>query len=72
MPTGPAIPFRDLPADRQLALRLAWTAEADRQGTTCSLDDKIARFAAWLAPQGIAFTADDLPQRRRPGPVRPE
>jgi hypothetical protein len=58
-------PFRDLPADRQLALREAWGAEMARQGTTCDLDAKIARFAAWLAPQGIGFGPDDLPLRRR-------
>ena len=60
-------PVRTLPEDRQLALREAFAAEMARQGNTCSLDEKIARFAAWLAPQGIGFTADDLPRRRRPG-----
>lgn len=60
----PPVPFRTLPEDRQLALREAWAAEMARQGTTCSLDEKISRFAAWLAPQGISFTAEDLPRRK--------
>ena len=59
------IPFRDLPEDRQLALREAWAVEMARQGTTCALDEKVARFAAWLAPQGIGFGMADLPVRRR-------
>lgn len=58
-------PFRDLPPDRQTALRTAYAEAMARQSTTCSLDEKIARFAAWLAPQGISFDAADLPQRRR-------
>lgn len=57
-------PFRTLPPDRQLALREAYAAEMARQATTCSLDEKIARFAAWLAPQGISFTDEDPPRRR--------
>ncbi|MBD3765096.1 MAG: hypothetical protein IE927_10295, partial [Rhodobacterales bacterium] len=59
-------PFRDLPESRQLALREAWAEEMARQTTTCNLDEKIARFAAWLAPQGISFDARDLPRRTRP------
>jgi hypothetical protein len=62
----PPVPFRDLPEDRKLALREAWAAEMAGQATTCALDEKIARFAAWLAPQGITFTEDDLPRRGRP------
>jgi len=56
-------PFRDLPEARQTALRDAWANEMARQSSTCALDEKIARFAAWLAPQGVSFTADDLPHR---------
>jgi hypothetical protein len=59
------IPFRDLTEARQLALREAYATEMARQTTTCSLDHKIARFAAWLAPQGISFGPEDLPQPRR-------
>ncbi|MBN2631137.1 MAG: hypothetical protein JXR75_11430 [Rhodobacteraceae bacterium] len=58
-------PFRTLPPDRQQALRDGWADEMAKQATTCALDEKIARFAAWLAPQGISFTADDLPARRK-------
>jgi hypothetical protein len=58
------IPFRHLPEDRQLALREDYATEMARQTTTCSLDQKVARFAAWLAPQGISFGPEDLPQPR--------
>jgi len=58
------IPFRDLPQDRQLMLREAYAEDMARQTTTCSLDQKVARFAAWLAPQGISFGPEDLPQPR--------
>ena len=61
------IPFRDLPADRQMALREVWTEEMAKQAKTCSMDEKIARFAAWLAPQGVSFSNDDLPGRRATG-----
>lgn len=56
--------WRDLPPEKQEALRAAYADEMARQATTCSLDEKIARFAAWLAPQGISFGAEDLPRRR--------
>lgn len=59
------IAFRTLPPDRQLALREAWATESAKLGNTCAMDEKIARFAAWLAPQGISFTAEDLPNRSR-------
>lgn len=62
-------PFRDLPEDRQLALREAFADEMARLGNTCSLNEKITRFAAWLAPQGIGFTEADLPRRRPRGPA---
>ena len=58
------IPFRDLPQDRQLMLREAYAEDMARQTTTCSLDQKVARFAGWLAPQGISFGPEDLPQRK--------
>ncbi|GAA3867392.1 hypothetical protein [Celeribacter arenosi] len=57
-------PFRDLPREIQTSLRDAYAAEMALQTTTCSLDEKIRRFAAWLAPQGISFEANDLPQKR--------
>lgn len=55
--------WRDLPPDRQDSLRAAYADEMLRHSPTCSLDEKISRFAAWLAPQGISFDTDDLPQR---------
>jgi hypothetical protein len=58
------IPFRDLTEARQSALREAYAEEMARQTNTCALDQKIARFAAWLAPQGVSFGPDDLPQRK--------
>lgn len=56
--------WRDLPPEKQEALRAAYADEMARQATTCSLDEKIARFATWLAPQGISFDVEDLPRRR--------
>jgi len=56
--------WRDLPPEKQEALRAAYADEMALQATTCSLDEKIARFAAWLAPQGISFDVEDLPRRR--------
>lgn len=57
-------PFRDLPPERQESLREDYAAEMARQAATCSLDEKIARFAAWLAPRGISFGPKDIPRRR--------
>ncbi|MCR9151105.1 MAG: hypothetical protein NXH83_13095 [Rhodobacteraceae bacterium] len=56
-------PFSALPPDRQLVLREAYAREMAKRETTCSMDEKIARFAAWLEPQGISFGADDLRRR---------
>ncbi|NCO85957.1 MAG: hypothetical protein GW886_04925 [Rhodobacterales bacterium] len=58
------IAFRNLPPDRQEALRAGWAEEMARQTNTCAMDEKIARFAAWLAPQGVSFGPQDLPQRK--------
>jgi len=57
--------WSDLTPARQEALRAAYAEEMAHQTTTCSLDEKIARFAAWLAPMGVSFTEDDLPKRRQ-------
>jgi len=65
-------PFRDLPQEQQDSLREDYSAEMARQATTCSLDEKIARFAAWLAPRGISFGPEDIPRGRRDAaPPRP-
>ena len=57
-------PWRDLSPERQLALREAWAEEMAKQTRTCALSEKVARFAAWLAPQGISFGEEDLPRRK--------
>lgn len=62
----PLTPWSTLPPDRQLALREAYAEEMAKQATTCSLDEKVARFAAWLEPRGVSFGAGDLPGRRKP------
>lgn len=59
----PLRPWNGLDADEQTALRSAYQTELDAQPLTCSLDQKMARFAAWLAERGVSFTWDDL---RRP------
>jgi hypothetical protein len=61
----PLSPWRDLPPERQARLRDAYADEMTRRTTTCSLDEKITRFAAWLEPKGISFGAEDLPARKR-------
>lgn len=59
------VPFRNLPQDRQPALRAAWPADMARPAATV-FDDRSGRLAAWFAPLGPSFTAEVLP-RRRPG-----
>lgn len=58
-------PWREISPERQAALQSAYAEEMARQTNTCVMDEKIARFAAWLAPQGISFSEEDLPRRRR-------
>lgn len=65
MPLPKTIPWRDLSPERQAELQEAYGRETARQTTTCAMDEKIARFAAWLAPQAISFSEEDLPRRRR-------
>ncbi|KFE35897.1 hypothetical protein [Thioclava atlantica] len=57
------IRWKDLSAERQMDLRAAYEIEMAKQSKTCSLDEKVARFAEWLAPQGIAFDFEDLAAR---------
>ena len=57
-------PWRDLPPERQLALREAYGDDPDCLTGTCSLDAKTAHFARWLARRGVAFGPDDLRLRR--------
>ena len=58
-------PWKDLTPERMAALRDAYAQVMAHQTGTCALAEKISRFAAWLAPQGISFDADDLPRRNR-------
>ncbi|TNE63721.1 MAG: hypothetical protein EP336_16535 [Rhodobacteraceae bacterium] len=58
-------PFRDIAPAEQARLREAYADEMARQTNTCSMDEKIARFNAWLKPQGISFTEDDLRPKSR-------
>ncbi|WP_223633030.1 hypothetical protein [Rhodobacter sp. TJ_12] len=59
------IRWRDLSPARQAALQISYAAEMARQARSCDMNEKIARFAAWLAPQGISFAVEDLPAGRR-------
>lgn len=56
--------WTELTPERQMDLRAAYEVEMAKQGATCSLDEKVVRFANWLAPQGIAFGMEDLLGRR--------
>jgi len=56
-------PWAVLSPDEQLALREAYGRDPANQTGTCSLDEKMARFAAWLAARGVAFGPADLPGR---------
>ncbi|WP_292025052.1 hypothetical protein [Maritimibacter sp. UBA3975] len=56
--------WADLPAEEQRVLREAYQAELDRAPRTCTLDEKILRFAAWLAERDVAFSAADLSPRQ--------
>jgi len=58
-------PWSSLSADEQLALRIAYQDELDRNPLTCSLDEKTARFTAWLAERRVSFSPDDLRPKRR-------
>lgn len=49
-----------LTPQEQLALRQDYQAEIDKQPLTCSIDEKVARFTAWLAERGVAFSTEDL------------
>lgn len=55
--------WRDLDSGTQLRLRLDYHKELDLAPRTCSLAEKTARFAAWLAGRGVAFGAEDLGRR---------
>lgn len=56
-------PWADLDADARLALQRDYQTELDKQPTTCSMDEKMARFTAWLEGRGVSFTMEDLKRR---------
>jgi hypothetical protein len=45
----------DLSPERQLALREAYGRYLDQLPPTCDLEQKVERFRAWLATQGVRF-----------------
>lgn len=56
-------PWADLDAQARLALQRDYQTELDTQPLTCSLDEKMARFTAWLETRGVSFTMADLKRR---------
>lgn len=52
--------WTDLDKEAQLRLRLDYQAVLDREPRTCDLDEKTARFTAWLAARGVAFGGENL------------
>lgn len=57
-------PWSDLTPERQLQLRMDYQAHLDSLPPTCSLDDKVSAFAAWLASCDVAFSIEDVSPRR--------
>lgn len=57
-------PWSDLTSDEQLQLRLAYQAHLDSLPPSCSLDDKVSAFAAWLAARDVAFSIEDVSPKR--------
>ncbi|MCB1337339.1 MAG: hypothetical protein KDK10_07775 [Maritimibacter sp.] len=55
--------WKELDAEAQLKLRLDYQAHLDRQPKTCSLDDKVAAFAEWLAARDVAFSREDVSRK---------
>lgn len=55
--------WSEVPAEEQTRLRIAYQGEIDRTPLTCSLDEKVTRFANWLAERNIAFSPEDLSPR---------
>ncbi|MGD9865475.1 MAG: hypothetical protein AB7S99_19920 [Pseudodonghicola sp.] len=55
--------WTDLSPDQQLELREAYGRDPACQTGSCAMEDKIARFSAWLAARGVAFDASHLRRR---------
>jgi len=53
-------PWNELNKQEQLNLRLAYQEELDSQPKTCSMDEKMQRFIAWLKERGVSFSQADL------------
>ena len=56
-------PWAELDSEARLTLQRDYQTELDKQPLTCSLDEKMARFTAWLAERGVSFTMEDLKRR---------
>lgn len=53
--TGGLRDWHDLTPAEQLRLREDYGHYLDRLPPTCSMESKIARFAAWLAERGVEY-----------------
>lgn len=63
MPAKPALilqSWSSLSPAEQIELRSEYQQDIERQPLTCSLDEKVERFANWLAVRGVSFTGNDL------------
>jgi len=56
-------PWSKLSRDEQLALRMAYQAHLDSLPPSCSLDDKVAAFADWLAARDVSFSIEDVSRK---------
>ncbi len=56
-------PWTNLTPERQLELRMAYQAHLDAQPPTCSMDDKVAAFADWLAARDVSFSLKDVSRK---------
>ncbi|MBK5948281.1 hypothetical protein CH339_20510 [Rhodobium orientis] len=53
--TDTLIPWDDLPVAQQLELREQYGNYLDDLPTTCSPEEKLERFRAWLAERGVSY-----------------
>ena len=57
--------WSELSPEEQLRLREAYQIVLDTEPRTCNLDQKVSRFAGWLAERDIAFSAADISRKTR-------